>query len=142
MAEGTYSHGCRPDWQFKSYTGLGSYLRRDGGYPEHWVGGGIYQVFAAHHWECTNLDSTSLGGPVKDYGLVAEANYGQGAQGQWFERGCITYGSELGQPATWHIMYGYYGQGQGVAEFEWQRYEGLLLPPEHELLLAPPALPA
>lgn len=45
---------------------------------------------------------------MKEYGWIAEMNYGKGCPGQWFEGGAIGY-----HDGAWRIMYGNYGQTTG-----------------------------
>lgn len=105
MGEGFWSFGCRNDVEFKSYKGLGSYLRSRFG--EWWVGGGVYQKFAAIGYECRV--QPFIGAPVKAYGWIAEMNYGKGCWGQWFENGAIGY-----HDGAWRVMYGDFGQRGGM----------------------------
>lgn len=106
MGEGFYSYGCRNDVEWKGYAGLGSYYRSRFG--EYWVGGGVYQRYAATgRYEC--YGHPFLGAPVKAYGWIQEMNYGRGCWGQWFENGAIGY-----HDGQWRIMYGNYGQAGGM----------------------------
>lgn len=107
MGEGFYSYGCRNDVEWKGYSGVGSYYRSRFG--EYWVGGGVYQRYAATgRYEC--YGHPFLGAPVKAYGWIAEMNYGRGCWGQWFENGAIGY-----HDGAWRIMYGNYGQRGGMS---------------------------
>lgn len=107
MGERSWSFGCRSDVDNYSYSGWGSYLRiwRNGvPGPAIAVSGGVYGKFAeGGRYEC--YAQPFLGAPVKPYGWVAEANYGRGAWGQWFENGSVVY-----HDGAWSVMYGRYGQ--------------------------------
>lgn len=104
MGDGFWSTGCRSDVEYYGYPGLGAYYRSRFG--QHWVGGGVYSKFASVGYEC--YVNPFLGAPVKDYGWIAEMNYGKGCAGQWFENGAIGY-----HDGAWRVMYGNYGQTAG-----------------------------
>lgn len=107
MGERHWSFGCRNDVDNYGYSGWGAYYRiwRNGvPGPAIGVSGGVYQMFAeGGRYECHV--HPFLGAPVKDYGWIAEANYGRGAWGQWFENGAVVY-----HDGAWRVMYGRYGQ--------------------------------
>lgn len=65
-------------------------------FGQYWVGGGVYQTYAAAGWECY-----ALGPPVKAYQWLSEF----GAYGQWFEGGAIYY-----YAGAWRMALGNYGQ--------------------------------
>ena len=108
MGNGFWSNGCRSDVEYYGYPGLGAYYRSRFG--TWWVGGGVFQKFASVGYECHV--NPFLGAPVKAYGWIAEANYGRGAYGQWFENGAVVY-----HDGAWRIMYGRYGQTGGLMSF-------------------------
>lgn len=68
-------------------------------YGQYWVGGGVYQSYAAAGYECRQL-----GEPVKNYQWLSEFS----AYGQWFLGGAIYYAG-----GTWHTVYGDWGQVAG-----------------------------
>jgi hypothetical protein len=99
VADGAWSYStCRPDVQWYGVPGQGSHLYTVR-FGQYWVGGGVYQAFAAARWECG-----ALGPPVKAYQWLTEF----GAYGQWFEGGAIFYRS-----GRWQVVYGNYGQTAG-----------------------------
>lgn len=99
FGDGFWSIGCRPDVQWYGFPGQGSYYRWNNG-PMRWVGGGVWSKYRDMGFECG-----PLGPPVKDYGWIAEMNYGRGCFGQWFANGAIGY-----HDGRWNVMLGYYGQ--------------------------------
>ena len=98
MGDRFWSVGCRSDVEWYGYPGWGAYYRSRFG--TFGVSGGVYQRYASIGYECS-----PLGPPVKEYGWIAEMNYGRGCWGQWFEGGAIGY-----HDGAWRIMYGRYGQ--------------------------------
>lgn len=101
MGNGFWSTGCRSDVEWYGYPGWGCYYRSR--YGTFAVSGGVYQTYAAQGYECG-----PLGPPVKDYGWIAEMNYGRGCWGQWMLGGAIGY-----HDGRWNVMYGNYGQTAG-----------------------------
>lgn len=98
MADYEWSQsGCRSDVWWYGVPGAGSYqwTQRWG---QYWIGGGIYQKFAALGYECGGL-----GPPVKEYQWLSEF----GAWGMWFEGGAIYYSN------GWNVAWGNYGQTHG-----------------------------
>ncbi len=99
MADNAWSWStCKPDVQWYGVPGQGSYLwtARFGTY---WVGGGLYQKFAAVGYECG-----SLGPPVKEYQWLSEFS----AWGMWFLGGAIYF-----KNGAWQVVYGDFGQTAG-----------------------------
>lgn len=109
------------------YPGWGAYYRT-ARYGTYGVSGGVYAKYASLGYEC--YVTPFLGAPVKDYGWIAEMNYGKGCPGQWFENGAIGY-----HDGAWRVMYGNYGQTAGrlVAEPEPVIPDDAEMPPEDEV---------
>ncbi len=68
-------------------------------FGQYWVGGGLYQTYAAERFECGRL-----GPPVKAYQWLSEF----GAFGMWFQGGAIYF---LG--GRWRVAPGDFGQTAG-----------------------------
>lgn len=99
MADNAWSQsGCRTDVWWYGVPGQGSYYWT-ARFGQYWVGGGVYQRFAAARYECGGL-----GAPVKEYQWLSEF----GAYGMWFEFGAIYYSG-----GAWRVAYGNYGQTAG-----------------------------
>lgn len=122
MADGAWSWStCKPLVQWYGVPGSGCWYAT-ARYGQYWVGGGVWQTYAARNFECGDL-----GPPVKAYGWISE--FGGGA-GMWFENGCIIY--RLGR---WTVFVGNYGQTAGRLAND-ARPEDAELPPEHDEIVA------
>lgn len=122
MADGAWSQStCRSDvfWWGVPGSGCWYWTARFG---QHWVGGGVWQMYANRGFECGDL-----GPPVKDYGFISEFG---GGNGTWFQNGCIIF--RLG---VWTVFVGDYGQTAGRLA-EDVRPDDLENPPEHDELVA------
>ncbi len=99
MADGAWSWStCNASVQWYGVPGQGCHYWT-ARYGQHWVGGGIYQRYAAAGWECGGL-----GPPVKAYQWLSEfASYGQ-----WFLGGAIYFSG-----GQWRTVYGNFGQTAG-----------------------------
>lgn len=99
MADNAWSQStCRGDVWWYGVPGQGTHYWT-ARFGQYWVGGGVYQRYAAAGYECGNL-----GPPVKAYQWLSEF----GAYGQWFEGGAIYYSG-----GQWRIALGDYGQTAG-----------------------------
>lgn len=102
MADGAWSaSGCRPDVWWWGIPGQGTWYWT-ARYGQYWVGGIVYQIFAAHGYECGGL-----GAPVKPYGFISEFG---GGEGVWFEGGVIVYRYDI---RAWRTYGGNFGQTAG-----------------------------
>lgn len=118
---------CRPDVQWYGVPGQGSHLWT-ARFGQYWVGGGVYQRFAAAGYECGGL-----GPPVKAYQWLSEF----GAYGQWFEGGAIYYSG-----GQWRVAYGNFGQTAGrLAEDATEVPADAEIPPDMPSAPDPPAPP-
>ena len=96
MADNEWSQStCRSDVWWYGVPGSGTHYWTQR-FGQYWVGGGIYQTYAAVVWECGGL-----GAPVKAYQWLSEF----GAYGMWFEGGAIYYSG-----GRWKIGWGDFGQ--------------------------------
>lgn len=117
MADNAWSTStCRGDVMWWGVPGQGTYYwtARFGTY---WVGGGVYQRYAAAGFECG-----ALGPPVKPYQWLSEF----GAYGQWFSGGAIYYSA-----GAWRVALGNYGQTAGrLAQMDEPSPEWAETPPD------------
>lgn len=112
---------CRPDVMWYGVPGEGSHLWTQR-FGQYWVGGGVYQRFAAAGYECG-----PLGPPVKAYQWLSEF----AAYGQWFQGGAIFY-----KNGAWQMVTGDFGQTAG------RLTEDADVPADAEVPPDMPALPA
>jgi hypothetical protein len=105
VADGSWSQStCRADVWWWGVPGQGTHYWTQR-FGQYWVGGGVYQRYAAAGYECGNL-----GPPVKVYQWLSEF----GAYGQWFAGGAIYFSG-----GQWRIAFGDYGQTAGrLADIE------------------------
>ncbi len=96
MADNAWSTStCRPDVMWYGIPGAGCHYWSQR-FGQYWVGGGLYQTYAAAGFECGNL-----GPPVKAYQWLSEF----GAFGMWFENGAIYFSG-----GRWRVALGSFGQ--------------------------------
>lgn len=102
MANGSWSAStCKPEVWWYGVPGQGSWYWTQR-YGQYWVS----QTWAKYRdW---GFECGTLGPPVKDYGWIAEMNYGKGCEGQWFLGGAIGW-----HDGRWNVMAGSYGQVAG-----------------------------
>ncbi len=99
MADNAWSQStCRSDVFWYGVPGAGSYLWT-ARFGQYWVGGGLYQKYAALGYECGGLVA-----PVKEYQWLSEFS----AYGMWFQGGAIYYSG-----GAWRVAWGDYGQTAG-----------------------------
>lgn len=100
MGDGYWTQStCRGDVWWWGVPGSGTWYWT-ARFGTQWVGGTVYQYYAAWGWECGQL-----GPPINPYGWVDQFG---GGYGQWFENGCIVYAY-----GAWRVYVGQYGQLNG-----------------------------
>ncbi len=118
---------CRPDVQWNGVPGQGCYYWT-ARFGQYWVGGGIYQRYAAAGFECG-----ALGAPVKAYQWLSEFS----AYGMWFEGGAIYY-----RNGAWQVSLGNYGQTAGrLTDDPVEAPSDAETPPDMPSAPAPPSPP-